>query len=87
MLNALREIKSSSTGLCNMFVASRPEAGIAREMSDICNVDVEVQAVLVDEDIRCHVRSCLNKDTRLKRWPQPVKIEIEEMLVKGANGM
>ena len=86
MLNALIEMKSSA-GLCNVFVASRPEADITREMTDICDIDVDLQAVLVDEDIRCHVRSCLTNDARLKKWPQPVKTEIEETLLKGANGM
>jgi hypothetical protein len=87
VLDALRDIKSSATGPFNIFVASRPEADISREMSEICDIDLDVQAALVDEDIRCHVRSCLTKDARLKRWPQNVKKEIEDKLTNDANGM
>ena len=87
VLDALRDIKSSATGPFNIFVASRPEIDIAREMSDLCDIDLDVQAALVDEDIRCHVRSCLAKDARLKRWPPNVKKEIEDKLTNDANGM
>jgi hypothetical protein len=87
VLDALRDIKSSATGPVNIFVASRPEIDITREMSDLCDIDLNVQAALVDEDIRYHVRSCLSKDTRLKRWPPNVKQEIEDKLTNDANGM
>lgn len=87
VLSALREIKSSASGPFNIFVASRPEIDITREMSDICNIDLDVQSALVDEDIRCHVRSCLAKDAKLKRWPPDIKKEIEDKLTNDANGM
>ncbi|KAH8672104.1 ankyrin repeat-containing domain protein [Tricladium varicosporioides] len=87
VLEALRDIRASATGTLNIFVASRPEADIAREMADLCNISLDIQAALVDEDIRLHVRSCLEKDVRLKRWPKNVKEEIEEKLTTEANGM
>jgi hypothetical protein len=87
MLNALNEIKTCATSPVNVFVASRPEADITSEMADICDIDMDVQAALVDEDIRCHVRACLAKDARLKTWPAPVKKEIEDKLTGDANGM
>lgn len=87
VLEALREIKTSATGPLNIFIASRPEADITREMEDLCDISFDVQAALVDEDIRCHVRSCLETDVRLKKWPESVKKEIEDKLTNDANGM
>jgi hypothetical protein len=42
---------------------------------------------LVDEDIRFHLRALLPKATKFKKWPEAVKKEIEDTLVKQANGM
>jgi hypothetical protein len=88
VLDALREIKSSASGPFNIFVASRAELDISREMLlDLCDIDLNLQADSIDEDIRCHVHSCLAKDARLKRWPPNVKQEIEDKLTKDSNGM
>ncbi|KAH7420282.1 ankyrin repeat-containing domain protein [Cadophora sp. MPI-SDFR-AT-0126] len=87
VLEALREIKTSTSAALNIFVASRPEADITREMEALCDINLDVQSALVDEDIRCHIRSCLGTDARLKRWPDSVKKEIEDKLTNDANGM
>ena len=87
VLEALKEIKSSTKGTFNIFVASRPEADIKLEMDEMCDIDLKIQAASVDEDIRLHVCSCLEKDKKLRRWPKDVKKEIEDRLTSDANGM
>jgi hypothetical protein len=87
MLEALETLVSSPSN-CKIFVASRPEAdirAIMKEMDDL--VEIEVQASVIDEDIRLYVRSELQKNRRLKGWDKSVKKEIEDSLMKNARGM
>lgn len=84
---ALEEIKSNSEGHYKFFIASRPEPDIKRELSDLGVTEVNVEKILVDEDIRSHVRALLPKEPRFKKWPEAVKKEIEDTLVNQSNGM
>jgi NACHT domain len=86
-LTFLGEIKSAACGNYNIFITSRPETDIQRKIGDLSPIEVVVQPELVDEDIRAHVRACLIKDVKLKKWPEAVKIKIEDRLTSGANGM
>jgi hypothetical protein len=86
-LASLGEIKAVASGNYSIFIASRLETDIQRKMDELSPVEVVVQQRLVDEDIRAHVRACLVKDVKLKKWPEAVKTEIENRLTSGANGM
>jgi hypothetical protein len=83
MLNAIK----SSTARYTIFITSRPEPDIKRGLTPICLFALDMGKDLVDEDIRTHVRACLVKDVKWKKWPQPVKREIENEVTSGANGM
>ncbi|KAG8753175.1 hypothetical protein FRC14_006356 [Serendipita sp. 396] len=84
---ALQEITSSTTGRYSIFIASRPEVDISRNLTDLGAINFSIQQNLVDVDIRSHVRACLEKEARFKKWPAPVKTQIEDRLASGANGM
>ncbi|KAG8820239.1 hypothetical protein FRC17_010213 [Serendipita sp. 399] len=84
---SLQEIISSTTGRYSIFIASRPEVDIRRSLSELDAVDFNIQQKLVDADIRSHVRACLEKEVRFKKWPSAVKTQIEDKLAAGANGM
>jgi hypothetical protein len=86
-LAALRQIKDAGSSSVSVLVTSRPEPDISAEMDTLCEIDIDVQTAEVDEDIRRHVRSCLAQDSRLKRWPQNIKDEIEQKLMKDSGGM
>ncbi|KAI9762711.1 MAG: hypothetical protein M1840_001178 [Geoglossum simile] len=86
-LASLGEIKSAACGNYGVFITSRPETDIQRKIGELSPVEVAIQPGLVDEDIRAHVRACLVKDVKLKKWPEVVKTEIEDRLTSGANGM
>lgn len=87
VLEALSAINALAPARLSIFIASRPEADIKRVLEQICDIDINVQSAVIDEDIRCHIRSCLAKDARLKRWPQSIKDEIETELMKDSCGM
>jgi hypothetical protein len=38
-------------------------------------------------DIQIHIRERLQHDPKLRKWPLPVQLEIEEALISGAHGM
>jgi hypothetical protein len=84
---ALREVESKVEGIYKIFIASRPEVDIKCVMAELGSTEVNVENSLVDEDIRSHVRALLPKELRFKKWPEPVKKEIEDALVKQSNGM
>jgi hypothetical protein len=84
---ALQEIKSKAEGRYKVFIASRPEVDIKRELTELGVIEANVEKTLVDENIRSHVRTLLPKETRFKKWPETVKKEIEDTLVKQSNGM
>lgn len=86
-LTSFEEIISAASGNYNVFITSRPETGIQRKMDKLHPMRVIVRPEIVDEDIRAHVRACLAKDDKLKKWPQAVKTEIEDRLINEANGM
>jgi Cdc6-like AAA superfamily ATPase len=83
----LQEVKSNADGAYAIFIASRPQPDIKRELTELGVVEVIVRRTLVDEDVRSHVRARLANETRFKKWPDAVKKEIEATLVKGSNGM
>jgi hypothetical protein len=83
----LKEIKSAFEGGYNLFIASRPEPDIDRELTELGAIAVCMEKGLVDGDIRFHLRTLLPRVAKFKKWPEAVKKEIEDTLVKQANGM
>ncbi|KAG8851937.1 hypothetical protein FRB91_007150 [Serendipita sp. 411] len=84
---ALQEIISSASGRYSIFIASRPEVDISCNLTELGAINFKIQNNLVDADIRSHVRACLEKEARFKKWPAPVKAQIEDRLTAGSNGM
>jgi hypothetical protein len=83
----LRKINSAAKGDCKIFLASRPEPDIKYNLSELGVMEISVENALVDEDIRSKVRSFIPKQSRWNKWPESVKTEIENALVKQSNGM
>lgn len=87
LYEVMRDIKSKTTGAYRIFIASRPELDIQRELIELGVTEVNVEQALVDEDIRSHIHSLLPKEARFKKWPENVKKEMEDTLVRKSNGM
>lgn len=83
----MASIKTLATGSYCIFVTSRPELDIRREMMVLGDMVLEVLGILVNEDIRSHVKAYLAKDPRMKKWPANVKEEVVDALTDKANGM
>lgn len=80
LFQCLQGVKASLEGGYNIFIASRPEQNIKRELTQMSAVEVNMEIGVVDEDIRSALRGVHPKVTKFKRWPEAVKKEIEDTL-------
>ena len=71
----------------HLLATSRKEKDITTSLEPLVTYQLCIQSALVDADIRVHVLERLSSDPKLKRWPADVQDEIENTLVKGAEGM
>ena len=69
-----------------ILVSSREYIDIEKVMEKF-SVSVSMANPYVEEDIRLHVRSTLQANSKFKRWPQNLLDEVEDTLSKGARGM
>ena len=69
-----------------LLVSSREYIDIEKVMKGF-SVSVSMANPSVEEDIRLHVRSTLQANTKFKRWPQSLLDEVEAAVSTGARGM
>ncbi|KAH7357075.1 hypothetical protein BKA65DRAFT_534818 [Rhexocercosporidium sp. MPI-PUGE-AT-0058] len=82
----LRIINTAESGNIQFLVVSRKEVDIERTLLPEFGA-ISLSNPYVDEDIRTHIHSRLREDFRLSRFPEPLKLDVEAALVKGAQGM
>lgn len=88
LLTLLSEFKAWKIPHLHVLVTSRDEVDIRKELSSLVTIPgVPIQNKKVQEDVRIHVRSQLEKHPDLVKWSIRIQDEIEEALVKGADGM
>ena len=68
-------------------MTSRRHAEILSTFQDLKIPIVALEDIVVDSDIRLHVRACLNKDPRIRKWGEYLTREIEDELTQRADGM
>ena len=73
------------------LVTSRRERDIERCLEDLVmeNCIVAIQSQIVDSDIQLYIQERLCSDKGLQKWrkDRELQTEIEETLMKGADGM
>ena len=70
----------------NLLLTSRKERDITDVLQTSVELQIHIESQLVDADVEVHVQRCLETDNRLKKWPNSVKEEMNEALIKGAHG-
>ena len=68
-------------------MTSRFEQDIVISFQELKIPAIAIEDAVVDEDIRLHIRSCLNKHQRIRRWGDLLMEEIEDALTERAGGM
>lgn len=86
LLDVIGALHISCTNV-NFFLASRKEYDISTRLFSVLSHDFRFENTAIAGDIRLYVRSRLSTDISLEKWPKIVKMEIEEALVTGSDGM
>jgi hypothetical protein len=68
-----------------LLATSRKELDIERALSPL-TTELSLSNPYVDDDIRVYIKSRL-LEAKFSRWPESLKDEVENALVKGAKGM
>jgi ankyrin repeat domain-containing protein 50 len=87
LLGLIKEIKSWSPSNLHLLATSRQEPDIEEVLISLTTLAISIQDSEVESDIKLHIAHELATHPKLKRWPSDIKIEIESILVAGANGM
>lgn len=87
LLIFISEITGWKLGGLHLLATSRKENDIEASLQGLVTCQVSIQRSLVDADIRVHILNQLSTDQRLSKWPIHVQAEIEDILMKGAQGM
>lgn len=71
----------------HLLATSRRGNNIAISVESLVTCELCIQNALVDVDIRLHIQERLSNDSKLRKWPIDIQREIEDTLMKSANGM
>ncbi|KAL5323933.1 hypothetical protein ACEPPN_008475 [Leptodophora sp. 'Broadleaf-Isolate-01'] len=82
----LRIMHAAELGNIQLLVVSRKEVDIERALLPNFGA-ISLSNPYVDEDIRTFIFIRLREDAILCRFPEPLKLDVEAALVKGAQGM
>lgn len=74
-------------GKSSLLITSRREPDIIAGLTGIVTSEVCIRDGQIKEDIKLHIQSRLQSDSKLKGQSDSMKREIENALVNGANGM
>ncbi|KAF7899526.1 hypothetical protein EAF00_003862 [Botryotinia globosa] len=84
----LREVSSWAYISLHLFMTSRKEADIKGIIDEIPKVSTFlIRNEHVNSDTRQYVKTQLENDTKLRKWPPEIETEIEMTLGDSANGM
>ena len=91
LLMDLKEIISWEGVNSHVLATSRRERDIEDELKTWSNSRnwINIQSTLVEADIRTYIHDRLQVDRKLRRWQRnrEMQLEIENMLMKKADGM
>ena len=71
----------------HVLATSRHERYIEERLTQIVSSHTNLGSDLVDEDIRCYLRTTLVKDVRFRIWTIAERQETEDTMMERANGM
>jgi hypothetical protein len=71
----------------SLLMTSRQEAEIDLALKDAVTHNISIESATVDADVRIHVNKVISKHPKLMKWQPPMRREIEDSIVEGAQGM
>jgi hypothetical protein len=87
LLALVEEITEWKHATLHILVTSRKERDIEDCLIPQVSAQINLDSALVNADIQTHVHERLRNDSKLKKWPKKVHVQIEAALMEGAQGM
>ena len=87
LLDTIEKVRGWNFSGLHLLATSRKENDIDLVIQPLATHQVSIQNALVDADIQVYILDRLKNDPKLKKWPTSVQQEIQEALLKGAQGM
>ena len=88
LLELLQSLAASQSANLHILVTSRKESDIEEKLTrSVTLPPLSIQGEDTDIDIRTHVKAQLASYTTMSKWPEPIKLEVEEVLTTKAKGM
>jgi hypothetical protein len=88
LCNILKELNSWGNEKLHVLVTSRKEADLTEALLLIVTQEpIGIQGSAIDTDIRQFVKTQLQTNSKLSKWPTEIQAEIERTLVKKSGGM
>ena len=88
LLELLQSLGASQNANLHILVTSRKECDIEEKLTGLATLSsFSIQGEDTDMDILTHVKVQLASDSTMSKWPESIKLEIEEVLTSKAQGM
>jgi hypothetical protein len=87
LLGLIEKIVDWKLEKLHILATSRRESGIEDTLTPLITGQICIQSALVNGDILVYIRERLQNDRKLRRLPKDVQVEIEKILMDGANGI
>ena len=88
LYNILKKMHFQDYKRLDLLFPSRKEPDLTNALKPIITQKaISIQGAVVDTDIRKFVRTQLQTNPKLSKWPPDLQAEIEESLVKKSGGM
>jgi hypothetical protein len=85
LMSIIKEICESTS--INLLATSRQEHDISSVLEGTVTYEIPIQTGSVDNDIKTHIQTCLENDSRLSKWDDETKRMVSKGLASKANGM
>jgi hypothetical protein len=87
LLDFLKSLVQQKLAGLRILATSRREWDIEEPLRSVLDFNINIQSAIVDDDIRTYIEARLIADPKLRKWPENVRNEISEQLMKKAGGM
>jgi hypothetical protein len=88
LCSILQQLHSWAHPRLHLLVTSRKEVDLCEALESLVTFPpISIQGSVVKSDIRRFVRSQLESDSKLKKWSDEIKEEVEKALIEGAGGI
>ena len=87
VLSQIRSMQTRDSGKIHVLVTSRQDREFEQGLECITTEMINLGGSKINQDIATHVRTQITTNPKLKKWPERIRLEIEQRLVEGADGM